>query len=340
MTHRLKTVALAVTGIVFLLVATVGFAYPLAWSNRQHAAATSLLERAPDPVERAARLGSADQRCIPTKSDGGEMGVLVVPALGLVAPVLNGVSDGVLNVAVGHDPETPVPGKPGEAILEAHDVSYFTDLDRLRQGDEVIWAVRCRRWVFRVTEKTVSVPGAFLPTPESGAGLALITCWPTDALFWTADRFVVETTLIASSSASTLGPSRAPAIDLQVPAPRALVQLGLGLNDNPVVLGTLQVVGSPASTWRLGPGPLDAARVGLEAYIALRRTAALGNRRWWSALTLPGVPLPSSWSYSAVVDTVVRASGDRVDSVELISASGEVLLKTEDDKLVAATVRE
>jgi hypothetical protein len=255
-----------------------------------------------------------------------------------VAPVVEGVSDAVLNVAVGHDPASPMPGAAGEAILEAHDVSYFSSLNRLRPGENVIWARGCRRWEFKVVSTTVSGPGAVVPTPPSGFGIALVTCWPSDALWWTPDRFVVETTL---SSVASSAPSQAPdvtPVDLVVPAPQALVRLGLGLEDNPVVLGTLGVEGSPATAWRLGPGPLDAARIGLEDYFALRRAVESQNRLWWSKLALPAVPLPSAWSNAGVVDTIVHARGESVDEVDLVSAGETVVLVVRGRDLMAARV--
>jgi hypothetical protein len=158
-------------------------------------------------------------------------------------------------------------------------------------------------------------------------------------LWWTPDRFVVETSLssISSAAAPRQTPSLTP-VELVVPAPVALVRLGLGLDNNPVVLGTLRVTGTAASAWRLGPGPLDAARIGLEAYFALRRTVESQNRVWWSKLAMPGVGLPRSWSYSGVVDTVVQARGDRVEEVELVSPGETVVLVVRGRDLVAARV--
>jgi sortase A len=256
-----------------------------------------------------------------------------------VAPVVEGLSDAVLNVAVGHDPASPMPGDAGEAILEAHDVSYFSALDRLRRGEEVIWALGCRRWVFKTVSTTVADPGTLLPTPPSGFGLALVTCWPSNALWWTPDRFVVETTLSSVASAATPPgtPSVTP-VDLVVPAPPALVRVGLGLEDNPVVLGTLRVEGSPTTAWRLGPGPLDAARVAVEDYFALRRTVESQDRLWWSKLALPDAPLPSAWSSSGVVDTIVHVRGESVEGVDLVSATQAVVLVVRGRDLFASRV--
>ena len=332
--------ALIAAGVLLLAAAAAAIAYPCWWTQRQRVAARTLVASAPAPLERpapraAGRGGSCPRALLKSRAAG----VLVLPAIGLVAPVLEGLSDSVLDVAVGHDPASPLPGGAGESILEAHDVSYFSALDRLRPGDEVIWATGCRRLVFKTVGTTVSEPGATVPTPPSGSGLALVTCWPTNALWWTPDRFVVETTL--SSVSSTAAPRQAPQVtpvQLVVPAPPALARQGLGLDENPVVLGTLQVVGSPATAWRLGPGPLDAARAGLEAYFALRRTVEAQNRTWWSQLALPGVRLPTSWSDAGVVNTIVRARGEQVVAVELVSSGESVVLAVRGQDLLASAI--
>ena len=326
-------------GVLLLGAACAAVAYPWWWTHRQTSVARSLVASAPDAVERPASPGPSRPGCSLPPRTNPVSGVLVIPALGLVAPVVQGLSDAVLNVAVGHDPGSPMPGAPGEAILEAHDVSYFSALDRLRRGDAVIWAVGCRRWVFKAVSMTVAGTGTLLPTPPDGFGLALVTCWPSNALWWTSDRFVVETALSSVSSAATArqAPSVTP-VDLVVPAPSALSHLGLGLEDNPVVLGTLEITGTPANAWRLGPGPLDAARVGLEAYFALRRTVESHNSLWWSKLALPGVALPSSWSDSGVVDTVVVARGQSVQDVDLVSSGESVAFVVRGHELVASRV--
>jgi hypothetical protein len=62
------------------------------------------------------------------------------------------------------------------------------------------------------------------------------------------------------------------------------------------------------------------------------------NHLWWSELALAGVPLPKAWSDSGVVDTVVRARGERVVEVELVSPGETVALVVRGRDLMAASV--
>ena len=66
-------------------------------------------------------------------------------------------------------------------------------------GTAVLWIDHCAELRFDVIGHNYK-PGAPLRPPASGRGLALITCYPTDALFYTPDRFVLLTTLRATSS--------------------------------------------------------------------------------------------------------------------------------------------
>jgi len=329
-----RSLFLILAGLLLLGVAAGAVGYPLWWQHRSHSAGQTLLRRVSVPVE-----GTAACRP-PARVRGGAEGVLVIPSIGVTAPVVAGVSDASLAEAVGHDSASPWPGDLGESVLLAHDVSYFTHLDQLRPGATVIWASGCTRWTFEETGRQIDVPGTLLPAPRSGHGLALVTCWPTDALWWTDQRLVVETRLVSRTTLAAPVRSRSatPSVALVVPAPKALRSRGLSLDDNPVVLGTLTLTGDPSPAFRVGPAPLEAARAGLEAYIAARLTVGAGDRAWWSHLALPGVPLPGQWSEAGILNTVVQVSGERVVRIVLESDGARVVLLPRGHDLLVAAV--
>lgn len=266
-------------------------------------------------------------------------GVLKIPAIGMTAPVLEGLSYSVLDVAVGHDPATVWPGSRGESVLLAHDVSYFSGLALLRRGDTVTWTLGCERAVFRVIGTAVTQPGAPLPVPPTGSGLALITCWPTNALFWTADRYVVETELIAQHSLAQPTTTRPPAlVQLRVPASAALVAEGLSLAQSGVRVGHLAISGSPSASFRQGPEPLVVANAALRMYAAAFKTTVAGNRSWWAALAAPGVPLPAPWSLVYSTNVTLVVAGNTVEGVALSSPAATVTLIVRDGVLLVAGV--
>lgn len=327
-------------------IAVAGVVYPLWWNHRSVHAGQRLLQRAlPKGLATGGHTGAG--AVCPIRSSVGSTGatdrhpgVIEIPAIGLTAPVLAGLSNQVLDVAVGHDPATVWPGARGESVLLAHDVSYFSALDRVRPGDTVIWTLGCERALFRVTAGVVTRPGVTLPAPPSGYGLALITCWPTNALFWTPERYLVTARLIARRRLGRPAADRPPPLlRLRVPAPPALVAQGLSLARSGVLVGRLTVRGTPTRAFREGPQPLAVANAALRDYAAAAKAAAAGNRSWWRSLTVAGVALPAPWSlaYDTNVTLVVRAAS--VQAVILSSPAKVVRLTVRDGVLRVASVR-
>lgn len=333
----------ALAGALLLAVAIAGVCYPLWWDHRSNTAGQVLLQRGFDPG--GSSHGSGAGRCLhgsrsgPAVATDARPAVLEIPAIGLTAPVVNGMGTSVLDVAVGHDPATVWPGQAGESVLLAHDVSYFSGLSRLRAGDMIAWKLACSEVDFRVGTTEVTTPGANLPAPASGSGLALVTCWPTDALFWTSQRFVVEAHLVSVRTLSS--PSKVPRhrlVHLKVPAPRALAAEGLALGQSGVFVGTLSIVGSPTSSFTEGPQPLAVERAALEDYAAAAKSAEAGNRSWWSVIAVPGVAIPAPWSTGYTTDVSLVVTGGTVERVVLSSQAATVTLTVRGDELLVTRV--
>lgn len=326
-------------GVLLLAAAVVGVGYPLWWQHRSDTGGQHLLK---ERLRTAADSGSKGncQASLPTASNLGShlAGIIEVPSLGLRAPVVQGLSDQVLNVAVGHDPASPWPGSVGESVVEAHDVSYFSGIDSLKPGDEVVWRDACVETVFKVISHEVVTPGALLPAPSDSRGLALITCYPTNALFWTPDRYVVLTDFVSRESATTKARSSEVLTRLTVPVPSALAAEGLTLQDNPVPLGTMSIVGTPSTRFKEGPSPLDVEADALESFFGAQKAIAAHNTSWWSALAVAGLAMPAAWDDSATLYVTIDVSGTTVNSVELHSADVTMRLVVHDNTLLIASV--
>lgn len=281
-------------------------------------------------VRVAQRSGSAASCSV---QPGGPQGLLEAPAIGLVAPVEQGTGNGVLSVAVGHDPSSVWPGVAGNAVLEAHDVSYFVDIDHLAPGDTIRYTTPCATYFFAVQAHRVVQQGSAV-YDTAAPTLTLVTCWPTDALWFTPDRY-----LVTASETKVL--RRAPK-DLSVPAdveagtppsvsaPPALVAEGLTLADYSVPMGTMTIVGDPSPTWVESPAPLADQDAAVEAFIAGIRATTQDQPDWWHAIA-PGVPLPAALlgaqnpSYLSALDVTVTAAANTASSVLLtttVSISG------------------
>jgi len=246
---------------------------------------------------------------------------------------MQGLSDAVLSDAVGHDASSVWPGSKGISLLLAHDVSYFSHLASVRVGAKVYWIDGCRKLVFRVDRIEVALPGAPLPAPLHGIGIALITCWPTDALFWTSDRLVVLASFVGTQATST-GPIATPLPPgVAVSAPPAVLAQGLGLEQNGLLVGHLRLTGGPARTWAEGADPLRTANLAFEELAAAKIAVEAADRSWWAAEALPGELMPKSLSVANEFDVTIVVSGTRVSAVTLVSPTATVDLVVQSGRL-------
>jgi sortase A len=246
-----------------------------------------------------------------------------MPKLNVTAPVEAGTDDAELNVAIGHFDSSPWPGTPGTSILLAHDVSYFGHIDQLVPGDTVNYQVGCTTHVFHVVGHVVVKAGS--PVPQlSGNGLVLDTCWPTNALFYTPDRYLVEAQEVSVQTSKTAA-NAAPqqwATGYTTPAPPQLVAQGLTLATNTQPMGVLQLNGTPDGTWAQSPAPLALEAAALEAYFGGLHSASQQRSDWWSLLA-PSVPMPAPLSGATVsghngpLNVTITAQGSTPTAVTL-----------------------
>jgi len=325
-----------VLGVVLLAAAGLAIAYPVWWNHRSTVGGHHLIQQfKTTPAQPAAKCISTPQSA---KSQSAA-GLIEIPKLSLTAPVLQGLTGQVLSVAAGHDVESPWPGGRGESVLESHDVSYFSQIGKLKTGDDVIWVDHCSELTFKVIGREIVSPGTLLEPPPNDRGLALVTCYPTDALFFVPDRFVLLTSLVTLEKAKTTpGPVKVVTPRVTVPAPRSLVAQGLTLQGSDVLVGLMKTTGSPSGDWVQGPASLDLEALALESYIGAEKAIADHNDRWWKYLAMPGVAMPASaWSNGADTNVTEDIVGDSVRSVTLFSANvtfvlvvthGELLIRS------------
>ena len=334
---------------MFLIACAVGIGYPLWWMHRSGVGGQALLAQVRHREGLAGRSGSGSigpsvkTSCNVTPTRASDPvpklpAILAVPAIGLEAPVLQGLGDSVLNEAVGHDPASVWPGSNGISILLAHDASYFSGLGAVHAGDRVSWIDDCRSLVFKVDRIEVTQPGASLPPPPNGIGVALITCWPTNALFWTPDRLVVLARFVSAQATQPRTIPKAPPLDIALPVPAAVAAQGLGLSQNGILVGHLRLTGTPDRSWAEGADPLSAARLAFDDLAAAKLAVEAGNMNWWSAIALPGVSMPSLLSVAGDFDATLTVHGTRVSAVVLTSPTATVALVVRSGKLYVSSV--
>lgn len=121
------------------------------------------------------------------------MGAIEIPRLGIAAAVVQGDSAQLLQRAVGHIPDTAVPGETGNVVLAGHRDGFFRPLERVRTGDEIV--VKTLGGDFHYVVESTIVVGAgdvWVLAPIGGNTLTLITCFPFKYVGAAPDRFVVR----------------------------------------------------------------------------------------------------------------------------------------------------
>ena len=256
----------------------------------------------------------------------GPRGLLEAPALGLVAPVEEGTGDALLSDAVGHIPASAWPGRPGTSVFAAHDVTWFSGIDRLQAGDEIRYVTPCRTYTYRVTMHRV-VPAGYPVYNTATPSIVLDTCYPLNTLYLTSTRYLVYGTLTTISPTSVSRTRRPRSPQFTVPVPAALAAQGLATGQNSGWLGVLRIVGSPSWGWHQTSAPLEAEAAALTAYFGMIHSAEQGQRTWWADLA-PSVPVSAAaglWGngikhYDAPIDVTLRAAGQRTLGAVLTTA--------------------
>ncbi len=308
-----RRLRLGIAGALVALAAG-GVIYPLTWQHHQNSVGRQIINRDITQARSAdAKSGACTARPGP--------GVLVIPALGLTAPVEQGLSDSVLGVAIGHDPSTSWPSPGQSSLLAGHDVGYLSQDTKLSPGDAISYIEPCATVNFVVVGHVISKPYQQITVPPQG-GLVLDSCWPTNALWYTPERYLV----IARYVSTTHGPPVVPATPASPVVP--VVSLPSGLTPNEVSLatntwpmGSLTISGSPSTQWVQSQAALQAEVSVLEAFFGLRRSIA-DNVPAWSNSLAPGISVPK-WLAgvpSSSLNVSEDVSGLAVDHIVLSSS--------------------
>lgn len=127
------------------------------------------------------------------------VGRIEIPRLGLSAIVREGVDDRTLSRAVGHVPETALPGGAGNIALAGHRDTFFRPLRQIRTGDRIRISTPDGDFSYVVRDTRVVAPtemSVLDPTPEPT--LTLITCYPFNYVGAAPNRFIVRAQAVDS----------------------------------------------------------------------------------------------------------------------------------------------
>ena len=157
----------------------------LTMSNRRQYEAT---------LERMRSSPSAEAPVAPVSLPVGEpIGTLEIVRVGLSGVVVEGDDDSVLDWAIGHLPDTPLPWHIGNSALAAHRDALFRPLRAVRLGDVLRLKTPHGDFDYVVRETVIVEPDELWvldPTPVSM--LTLISCYPFNFIGNAPKRFIVR----------------------------------------------------------------------------------------------------------------------------------------------------
>lgn len=132
---------------------------------------------------------------------GDVIGEIQIPRLGVKAVIVQGDAPELLDRAVGHIPQTALPGEWGNVALAGHRDRLFRPLRQIRQGDTILLVTSRGSFTYEV-ESTSVVPSTEVGVLQSSSTneLTLITCFPFDFVGHAPNRFIVRGRRIASPS--------------------------------------------------------------------------------------------------------------------------------------------
>ncbi|HEX9940693.1 MAG TPA: class D sortase [Thermoanaerobaculia bacterium] len=125
--------------------------------------------------------------------EGSLLGRLEIPRIGVSAIVLEGTGKKTLRRAVGHIPETELPGEPGNVGVAAHRDSFFRGLKDIRKNDIITLKTLAGTFRYRVEWTEIVRPEDTHVLDDTGSpALTLVTCYPFYYVGSAPKRFIVR----------------------------------------------------------------------------------------------------------------------------------------------------
>ena len=116
----------------------------------------------------------------------GIMGYIQIQSIGVNLPVYHGVDEGILQIAVGHIPESsfPIGGERTHAVMSGHrglpSAKLFSDLDKLKEGDVFTVTVLDETFTYMIDQIRIVLPEETdeLAIVDDKEYATLVTCTP------------------------------------------------------------------------------------------------------------------------------------------------------------------
>jgi len=138
----------------------------------------------------------------PTRPTAGErLGTLSVPALKQAFQIVEGTGSAQLKRGVGHFAQSVLPGEKDNCVLSGHRDTVFTDLGKLKVGDQFVVQTSAGTFTYAITGiRIVHKDDRTVIVPTDHAVLTVSTCYPFDYVGAAPKRYVLSADLVAPAA--------------------------------------------------------------------------------------------------------------------------------------------
>ncbi len=134
---------------------------------------------------------------------GDYLGTISIPALDKTLPIYEGTGDAQLKMGVGHFEGSVLPGVQDNSVLAGHRDSVFSNLGRLKLGDQLIITTSAGKFTYKIFGfRIVKADDRTVIVPTKTAVLTLSTCYPFRYIGNAPKRYIVSANLIPQTPSS------------------------------------------------------------------------------------------------------------------------------------------
>ena len=145
------------------------------------------------PSSTTLRPGSFDNPSVQPVPNGVSFARLDIPRLGLADVIVEGDDEKSLRKAIGHIPETALPGNPGNVALAGHRDTFFRPLQDIRKGDIILIKTSQEVYRYEVESSEIVLPqDSWVLNHTKQPSLTLVTCFPFHYIGSAPKRFIVH----------------------------------------------------------------------------------------------------------------------------------------------------
>lgn len=133
-------------------------------------------------------------------SQGDTIGMLSIPAISQILPIIEGTSDSDLKKGVGHFAQSVLPGVVDNCVLSGHRDTVFSRLGEVKIGDRLITQTAAGTFTYAVKRiRIVDKNDRTVIVPTKHAVLTVSTCYPFRFVGAAPKRYVLVADLVTGN---------------------------------------------------------------------------------------------------------------------------------------------